>query len=100
MRTRDITFSAPILTSGLDGFPERLEFVSEARRVVEAVRLPAIRSHHAWLDACNRLLLAEASGKIPHVELARIALNFAVLLEQRGEVRVRRYRRTDRAIAA
>ena len=100
MRARDIMFSAPILTSGLDGFPERLETVAEARRVVEAVRLPAIRSHHAWLDACNRLMLAEASGNIPHIESARIALNFAILLERRGDVRVRRDRPMGYAAAA
>ena len=72
----------PVWTAGLQGFPSVLSNVAEARRVVETVRLPAIRSQVSWLDACKRLLEAEASGSAALVEVARQSLMSAVTGER------------------
>lgn len=73
---------APVSTAGLQGFPNALSDVAEARRVVETVRLPAIRSQVPWLDACKRLLEAEADGSPTLIETARLSLQFAVTRER------------------
>ena len=84
MSDRSLPFAAPIPTADLAGFPDALTSVAQARRAVEVARMPAIRSQPAWLDAYNRLTLAAATGRLPDVEAARIALNFAALTERRG----------------
>ena len=53
MSAKDITFPSPVTTTGLAGFPDALHDVAEARRVVDAMRLPVVRSRHAWLDVAN-----------------------------------------------
>ncbi|MCJ2054220.1 hypothetical protein [Methylobacterium sp. J-070] len=68
--------------------------------MIEATRLPAIRSSYAWLDAYNRLTLAQAAPTFQHIEAARISLNFAILHERRGGRRVRRDRGNVIALAA
>ena len=78
MQDQEIPFASPVVTEGLPGFPERLAGVSEARRAVEAARLPVARSCHAWVEASNRLLLAQVDRTAANVEAARIALVLAV----------------------
>ena len=83
MSAPEILFVTPVATAKLAGFPASLSGVTEARRIVETARLPVVRSSHAWLDAANRLTLAEASCRPAHVEAARIALCRAVAAERR-----------------
>jgi hypothetical protein len=40
-----------------------------------------VRSRYQWVDAYNRLTLAQATGVSAHVEAARIALSLAVASE-------------------
>jgi hypothetical protein len=93
-------FAVPIATTGLVGFPAVVSTIGEARELIELLRLPAIRSSYTWLDAYNRLTLAQAAPTVQHIEAARISLSFAVLHEQRGGRRVRRDRHPDVALAA
>ena len=93
-------FAVPIATAGLVGFPAVVSTIVEAREIIESMRLPAIRSSYAWLDAYNRLTLVMAAPTFQHIEAARISLSFAVLHEQRGGGRVRRDRHPDIALAA
>ena len=82
MSAKDITFPSPVTTTGLAGFPDALHGVAEARRVVEAMRLPVVRSRHAWLDVANLLMLAQASQSPAHILVARNALDRAVVAER------------------
>ena len=93
-------FAVPIANAGLVGFPAVVSTINEARKLIESTRLPAIRSSYTWLDAYNRLTLAQAAPTFQHIEAARISLSFAVLHEQRGGRRIRRDRRPDLALAA
>ena len=83
MSAPETLFVTPVATANLAGFPASLSGVTEAHRIVEAARLPVVRSSHSWLDAANRLVLAEASRSPAHVEAARIALCRAVAAERR-----------------
>lgn len=83
MSVKDILFPTPIATKGLAGFPDALHDVTEARRVVEAMRLPVVRSRHAWLDVANLLMLAQASPYPVSIEVAQTALSRAVAAERR-----------------
>ena len=78
----DVTQFAPVATAGITGFPERVGSVGHARTLIEAQRLPSIRSHYVWLDAYNRLTLAAASRSAQDVAAARTALARAVGHEQ------------------
>ena len=93
-------FAVPVATAGLVGFPAVVSTIGEAREVIEAMRLPAIRSSYSWLDAYNRLTLALVAPTFQHIEAARISLSFAVLHEQRGGRRIRRDRHPEIALAA
>ena len=83
MVAKEILFPAPVATRGLTGFPDILFDVAEARRVVEVMRLPVVRSDHAWLEAANLLMLAQASPCPVHVEAAGKALSRAIAAEHR-----------------
>ncbi|MBE7200000.1 MAG: hypothetical protein INR70_19640 [Parafilimonas terrae] len=82
-----IMFSQPVGTEGLPGFPDALAEVAEARRIVEAVRLPVARSCPAWVEVANRLTLAQATRNPAHAEAARLALALAVAGDRRASRR-------------
>ncbi|SDM54295.1 hypothetical protein SAMN05216360_102388 [Methylobacterium phyllostachyos] len=81
-----ILFSKPIATVSLPGFPDVLADVAAARRAVEAARLPVARSCPAWVEASNRLLLAQATRTVAAAEAARIALVLAAAGESLNAV--------------
>ena len=84
MAATELLFARSLDTDGVAGFPTRVRDVGEARRIIEQQRLPMIRSRYQWVDAYNRLTLAQATGVSAHVEAARIALSLAVASEQRS----------------
>ena len=78
----DLAFSRAVPAAGCSGFPQEVQSLTQARRLVERERLPLIRSSHRWLEVYNRLVVAEVSGTRTEIEAARDALAAALQAER------------------